>query len=436
MVLPVAAFATPGQTLWTRSYDGPAGRLDQVFDLAIAPDGSRLFVTGESIGTGSGRDFTTIAYDPATGAQMWRDRYDGPAGGWDDSTAIEVAPDGSRVFVTGFSEGNGGNDYDFATIAYDPVTGDQLWIRRYDGPNSGPDHAQDVAVLGSRVLVIGTDADSHGVTIAYDAGTGAKLWGRVLPERFAGFGNVEAARGRVLVAGSQFSSSPGPTDYRVEAYRVRNGALLWSKDFNGYLSSSDIVSDAVVSPDGSALFVTGTAGSSSFTYKVTTLAFDSATGARTWKKVIDPQPSGPDDDSPVIAVAPDGSRVFVTATRYDAEFSPIFVTAAYTTAGVEQWTVHENDDDDMGSPRGIAVSASSDRVFVTGTGANAAGAAGPLTIAYDAAAGGPSDWEVWLEGSGHSFEYGEGIAAMPNGSTVFIAGSLGKDFITEAYATS
>lgn len=49
-----------------------------------------------------------------------------------------MSPDGSEVFVTGYSIGNR-TSYDYATLAYDASTGDQLWLRRYNGSANGDD---------------------------------------------------------------------------------------------------------------------------------------------------------------------------------------------------------------------------------------------------------------------------------------------------------
>jgi DNA-binding beta-propeller fold protein YncE len=85
--------------------------------VAVSPDGSRVFVTGYSAGSVSYNDYATVAYDAPTGKEVWARRYNGPANGLDAANSIAVSPDGSRVFVTGSSSGSNGYG-DYATIAY------------------------------------------------------------------------------------------------------------------------------------------------------------------------------------------------------------------------------------------------------------------------------------------------------------------------------
>src|SRR5207249_4133212 len=97
-----------------------------------SPDGTKVFVTGQSVGAGSSFwDFATVAYDAATGTALWTRRYDGAAHENDFARSVAVSPDGTRVFVTGGSEGLG---YDYATVSYRASTGATLWVERYNGP--------------------------------------------------------------------------------------------------------------------------------------------------------------------------------------------------------------------------------------------------------------------------------------------------------------
>src|SRR5690606_33385061 len=56
---------------------------------------------GQSVGSGTGFDFATVAYDTATGARLWVARFDGPASRTDRARAVTVSPDGATVYVTG-----------------------------------------------------------------------------------------------------------------------------------------------------------------------------------------------------------------------------------------------------------------------------------------------------------------------------------------------
>jgi hypothetical protein len=103
-----------GVTQWVARYNGP-GNLDD-FATAIAIDGSaNVYVTGDSVGSGTFYDYATIKYN-ASGAEQWVARYNGPGNLDDDARAIAVDVS-SNVYVTGESSGSGTN-YDYATIKY------------------------------------------------------------------------------------------------------------------------------------------------------------------------------------------------------------------------------------------------------------------------------------------------------------------------------
>jgi hypothetical protein len=79
-------------------------------------DGSgNVYVTGGSVGSGPGQDYATIKYY-ANGDTAWVRRYNGPGDNSDGASAVAV--DGSgNVYVTGGSVGDGTGG-DFATIKY------------------------------------------------------------------------------------------------------------------------------------------------------------------------------------------------------------------------------------------------------------------------------------------------------------------------------
>jgi hypothetical protein len=114
----VAYDASTGATRWVRRYNGPTDMDDFATSIAAGPDGSAVFVTGGSVTDSELSDYVTLAYDTATGATLWIMRKGKPATN-ERARAIAVSPDGSKVFVTGDSWIPGGS-IDYATVAYEP----------------------------------------------------------------------------------------------------------------------------------------------------------------------------------------------------------------------------------------------------------------------------------------------------------------------------
>jgi hypothetical protein len=113
--------ASSGTQLWARLYTGPlAGSPKRgafAPSLAVSPDASSVFVTGANSPRYSNSDYATVAYDASSGSILWAERYNGPGNNTDIARAVGVSPDGSKVFVTGESSGLG-CCRDYATVAY------------------------------------------------------------------------------------------------------------------------------------------------------------------------------------------------------------------------------------------------------------------------------------------------------------------------------
>ena len=120
------AAASPGTELWMKLYanHGNGGGLS----VAVSPNGSTVFLTGFTTTARGAEDDTTVAYNSVTGAQRWAKSYGGP-GGTDKAVSVAVSPNGKAVFVTGYSF-RAVSGVDYATIAYNATTGAQLWVKR------------------------------------------------------------------------------------------------------------------------------------------------------------------------------------------------------------------------------------------------------------------------------------------------------------------
>ena len=163
-----------GSRAWVKTYDG--GGDDQATDIALGPDGS-VYVTGNSV-RGGYDDFATVKYS-AAGAEEWVAFYNGPNNVNDQTTAIAVDAEGN-AYVTGpsFTGDGPGSTSRFATAKYDSA-GTEQWVARYQSDGGIP----AALALGASALYVtgqssGAAGDADFTTIAYDPGTGDTLWVR------------------------------------------------------------------------------------------------------------------------------------------------------------------------------------------------------------------------------------------------------------------
>jgi hypothetical protein len=98
------AYAAPGSLLWGDYYDREGAGNDTA--NATAVQGNRVFVAGYTSTSAGGRAFTVRAYSAKDGSLLWGDYYDREGAGNDLATAIAVQ--GNRVFVGGQTETSAG----------------------------------------------------------------------------------------------------------------------------------------------------------------------------------------------------------------------------------------------------------------------------------------------------------------------------------------
>ena len=335
----VAYNAATGKQLWFVRYDR-AGQADGATDIAVSPDGSRVFVTGAAAGKGRPSDYTTIAYDAVTGGELWTENYDGPDASDDEAVGLQVAPDGSRVYVTGSSCGIG-TGHDYATLAYDTADGTQLWVARYAGPQPGEclfdlgDRAASLSVSsdGGSVYITGTSPGKTGsidpTTVAYKASDGTQRWVRRYlvpdPNNFTGGASVGVSPDgtSVFVLGS---ISTNQSDFLTISYAAATGRVQWASTYNGPGNDIDVAKALTVGPDGRQVLVTGRAyNGTSDDYA--TLAYDARTGTQLWVALYNGQGNG--FDLPfAMAIRPDGRAVYVTGNSLGRR-SDDYLTIAY-----------------------------------------------------------------------------------------------------------
>jgi uncharacterized delta-60 repeat protein len=318
-------YNSAGQQQWVAYYDGP-GDLDDV-PTSIAVDGSsNVYVTGGSYGSESSLDYATIKYNSAGQAQ-WVARYNGPVSSDDEAAAIVV--DGSgNVYVTGSSYGSGFSQ-DYATIKYNTV-GQEQWVVRYDGPASGDDEATAMAIDGSgNVYVAGYSYGSVGydyATIKYNS-TGQQQWVRRYdgPAHSDDTANAIVVDGsaNVYVTGSSYGSESSQ-DYATIKYDSA-GQQQWVRRYDGPGNSDDIANGIAVDGSGN-VYVTGSSYGSGFNQDYATIVY-TPTGQQQWVARYD-GPGNYDDIANGIAVDNSGN-VYVTGSSLGFDTDRDYATIKY-----------------------------------------------------------------------------------------------------------
>ena len=320
------AAVSPGAQLWAKLYNG-SPTLGHAESVAVSPDGKTVFVTGSK----GEDDYVTIAYNAATGAQRWIKAYNGVVA-VNFANALAVSPNGKTVFVTG--QGDSASFVEqYATVAYNAATGAQLWVKRHSGVLLSADgYYNSVAVspTGGAVYVTGIngDASSAGAgydTIAYNAATGAQLWAK----RYSSSGGalslaVSPDGSTVFATGETFRPGAG-IGYATVAYNAATGAQLWAKSYVGNLGAIPraLAYSVAVSPSGGTVYVTGLSWKAGFDYA--TIAYNAATGAQQWIKLYAfPGNNSTEGLGPVAeAVSPTTGTVIVTGADVAGEWATV-----------------------------------------------------------------------------------------------------------------
>jgi hypothetical protein len=169
-----------GESLWANVYAGPAGGHDEGTNIAVDGSGSAI-VSGISKDSADRSDFITIKY-ASDGDTIWTRRYNGAGNQNDEPTGLVLDAAGN-AYVTGGSYADGSH-CDYTTIKYAP-DGAERWVAHYPGVSHRA-WAYAIALdADANVYVTGRSFDSLGgsdaVTVSYDS-AGNRRWA----ERYVG----------------------------------------------------------------------------------------------------------------------------------------------------------------------------------------------------------------------------------------------------------
>ncbi len=367
-----------GNLLWLRFYNG----LGHDYAQALTVDDlGNVYVTGYSPGSGTEEDYATIKYD-TNGVELWASRYDGPPGNKDER-AYAVAVDGSgNVYVTGQSYGNDASREDYATIKYDP-NGNELWVKRYNGPGDSPDSAEDLDIDGC---------------------------------------------GNIYVTGSSYGSGTG-RDYATVKYSP-DGNELWVARYNGPGNGSDYARALTIDSTGN-IYVTGGSTGSGTGSDYATIKYDS-NGVELWVSRYDGPPGNENDSSGDVAVDSSGN-VYVTGSSYGIGTQEDYATIKYDPNGIELWVKRYNGPEDGPEDARELALDSLGNVYVTGDSAEIA--PDYATIKYDT--NGNQLWLKRYNGLGNGSDYARSLA-VDDSHNVYVTGmssggDTSLDYVTIKY---
>ena len=358
----VAHDPATGARRWVHRYDGVASAFDAALDAALSVDGERLYVAGTQDSASGIADYLILALDAGTGERLWSARYDHGEIDFGQGLAVgspnvhDERSGADRVYVTGQSQGD---DYDSATVAIDGLTGQRLWSARY-AEASGVlrwDSTYAVAVdpSGERLVVAGERWSEESMSfdalvVAYDTGIhddeevqsgGDELWvarrprGTTYRVAFAAGGARVVAGGTSFRSGSMNLLQPS-TDYLVWGLDPGTGATEWSDAWSGFSPNGgeNILTGLAVAPDGSRAYVTGVAsGVAEGDDDIGTVAYDASSGQRAWTSRYG-APGHVGDAGLSVAVAPDGERVYVSGISAPALDRWLIISNQFVFQGV------------------------------------------------------------------------------------------------------
>jgi len=367
-----------GSEVWVARYNSPGNGYDEAHAIAVDANGD-VYVTGVSFG-----NYATLKYDGLTGAELWLARYNGPINGSGIALAIALDADGN-VYVTGSSQSSA-TSFDYATIKYNGLRGEELWVARYSDLGSESPNAIAVDVFGD-VYVTGRSSGSgvsHYATVKYDGLTGAELWVARYQGRENSFDQAYAmavdSDGNVFVTGTSGAPVGSNYDYTTVKYDRQTGAELWVARYHGLGNAGNIAYAIALDVVGDVC-VTGLSDGDITNNDYATVKYDGMTGTQLWAARY----NGPGNGSDVAhAIALDAvGDVYVTGESNRGAGSYDYATVKYEGGtGAELWVARYNGQvNSFDSAWAIALDGMG-KVYVTGSSIGVGTAEDYATVKY------------------------------------------------------
>ena len=236
-------------TAWVRRFNGSGSGADIAKALAVDNWGN-VYVAGSTVGLTTGLDWTVIKYN-SNGDTDWVRYFISPGDTNEEANALAVGNSGN-IYVTGYAMGP--DSFDFLTIKYSP-TGETLWTQRFDNIlETGIDIAVAITLDGAENVYVtgytegGAGPDYDYFTVKYNS-VGVFQWARIYDSGANRRDVPKAIRvdgvGNVYVTGSSNTVGFDDYDYTTKKYGP-NGEERWAMPYNGSANRADIANALAV----------------------------------------------------------------------------------------------------------------------------------------------------------------------------------------------
>jgi hypothetical protein len=291
---------TNGAILWTQA-SNPSNGDDRTFGVAV--DSSGIYVVGFDNSLGNGQ-WKVEKRSLTDGTLVWT-QTNNPSNG--DDWATSVAVDSSGVYVAGFDNSPGNDEWRIEKRSL--ADGTLIWSKT-DNLSNGIDRPIGVAVDSSGVYVVGFDNSPGNDEWRIEKRSltdGTLVWTQTNNPSITGDEAIGVAvdTSGIYVVG--YDTSQGPEQWRIEKRSLMDGALLWTQIENPSTGVDEVWGVAVGS---SGIYGVGSdnspsPGSDNFEWRIEKRNLTD--GAILWNQTENP--SNGDDWAASVAV--DSSGIYV-----------------------------------------------------------------------------------------------------------------------------
>ncbi|MFH1009998.1 MAG: T9SS type A sorting domain-containing protein [bacterium] len=227
LMLPMAAFAQPPDSLWSRTFGGSNGEAcESVWQTS---DGGYI-MAGLTYSFGAGNSDFWLVKTNADGHGLWSRTFGGAS--YDYCFSVQQTPDGGYI-LAGYTESFGAGGTDFWLVKTN-ANGDSLWSRTFGGASNEQCRSFQQTSEGGYILAGYTYSFGSGLTDFYLVCTdanGNQLWSRTFGT--GGYEECESVQ-QTSDGGYILGGLTGVSSWDFWLVKTNaNGDSVWSRTFGG-----------------------------------------------------------------------------------------------------------------------------------------------------------------------------------------------------------